>query len=76
MIKVKEYDVEDKEVFYVQEFYRDEYKQLHQGIMYEANADSREIEFTRARVPQALNVLYKKQYLNKDHEFVRTEWLA
>ena len=74
-MKIKEYDVEDKEIYYIQEFYRDEYNQLQQGIMYLANDDVREINFTRARVPKVLNILYKKYYLNKDHEKIKVEWL-
>ena len=44
-MKIIEYDVEDKEIYYIQEFYRDEYYELQQGIMYLANADDREINF-------------------------------
>lgn len=76
MLKIKEYDVEDKEVHFIQEFYRDKYKELKQGIMYLVNADCREIEFTRARVPKVLNTLYKKVYVNQNHEIIKIEYLV
>lgn len=74
-IKIIEYDVEDKEIHYIQEFYRDEYWELQQGIMYLANADDIEIRFTRAKVPQVLDILYKKCYLNKNMEIIKVEYL-
>lgn len=74
MLKIEYYDVEDIEVHFILEFYRDEYKKLQQGIMYLANAESREIEFTRATVPKSLSILYKRTYLNKNHEMIKTEW--
>lgn len=74
-MKIIEYDVEDKEIYYIQEFYKDEYNELQQGIMYLANADDREINFTRARVPQVLDILYKKCYFNKKMETIRVEYL-
>ena len=75
MLKIKEYDVEDKEVYYIQEFYSDEFNHLQQGIMYLANANYMEINVIRAKVPQVLNILYKKCYLNKNHEMIKVEWL-
>ena len=74
-MKIVEYDVEDKEIYYIQEFYRDEYYELHQAIMYLANADDREINFIRARIPQNLKTLYKKCYLNKNMEVIKVEYL-
>ena len=74
-MKIIEYDVEDKEIYYIQEFYRDEYYELQQGIMYLANADDREINFTRARIPQNLKTLYKKCYLNENMEIIKVEYL-
>ena len=74
-MKIIEYDVEDKEIYYIQEFYRDEYYELQQGIMYLANADDREIKFTRSRVPQVVDILYKKCYLNKNNEIIKVEYL-
>ena len=74
-MKIIEYDVEDKEIYYIQEFYRDEYYELRQGIMYLANADDGEINFTRARIPQNLKTLYKKCYLNKNMEVIKIEYL-
>ena len=74
-MKIIDYDVEDKQIYYIQEFYKDEYNKLQQGIMYLANADDREINFTRARVPQVLDILYKKCYLNKNMEAIRVEYL-
>lgn len=74
-MKIIEYDVEDKEVYYIQEFYKDEYSELFQGIMYLASADAREIRFTRARVPQVVDILYKKCYLNKNMEVIKVEYL-
>lgn len=74
-MKIIEYDVKDKEIYYIQEFYKDEYNELHQAIMYLASADDREINFTRARVPQVLEILYKKYYLNKNMEIIKVEYL-
>ena len=74
-MKIIEYDVEDKEIYYIQEFYKDEYNELCQAIMYLANANDREIRFTRARIPQVLDILYKKCYLNKKMESIRVEYL-
>lgn len=74
-MKIIEYDVEDKEIYYIQEFYIDEYYELQQGIMYLANADDREINFTRARIPLSLKTLYKKCYLNKNMEVIKIEYL-
>lgn len=74
-MKIIEYDVEDKEIYYIQEFYKDEYNELQQGIMYLANADDREIRFTRVRIPQVLDILYKKCYLNKNMEVIKVEYL-
>lgn len=74
-MKIVEYDVEDKEIYYIQEFYRDEYYELHQAIMYLSNADDREINFTRARIPQNLKTLYKKCYLNKNMEVIKVKYL-
>ena len=74
-MKIVEYDVEDKEIYYIQEFYKDEYYELEQGIMYLANADDREINFTRARIPQNLKTLYKKWYLNKNMDVIKVEYL-
>lgn len=74
-MKIIDYDVEDKQIYYIQEFYKDEYNELQQGIMYLANADDREINFTRARVPQVLDILYKKCYLNKKMKVIKVEYL-
>lgn len=74
-MKIIEYDIEDKEIYYIQEFYKDEYNELQQGIMYSASADDSEIRFTRARVPQVVDILYKKCYLNKNMEIIKVEYL-
>ena len=74
-MKIIDYDVEDKQIYYIQEFYKDEYNELQQGIMYLANADDREINFTRARIPQVSDTLYKKCYLNKNMEVIKIEYL-
>lgn len=74
-MKIIEYDVEDKEIYYIQEFYKDEYNELCQAIMYLANADDIEIRFTRAKIPQVLDILYKKCYLNKNMEVIKVEYL-
>ena len=74
-MKIIEYDVEDKKIYYIQEFYKDKYNELHQAIMYLANADDREIRFTRTKVPQVLDILYKKCYLNKNMEVIKVEYL-
>lgn len=74
-MEIIEYDVEDKQIYYIQEFYKDEYNELQQGIMYLANVDDREIRFTRARIPKVLDILYKKCYLNKNMEVIRVKYL-
>lgn len=74
-MKIIEYDVEDKKIYYIQEFYKDKYNELHKAIMYLANADDREIRFTRSRVPQVVDILYKKCYLNKNNEVIKVEYL-
>ena len=43
--------------------------------MYLANADDREIRFTRARIPQVLDILYKKCYLNENMKAIKVEYL-
>ena len=54
---------------------QEEVFELQQGIMYLANADDREINFTKSRVPQVVDILYKKCYLNKNNEVIKVEYL-
>lgn len=74
MLKIKEYDVEDKEVYFIQEFYRDKYDKFENGIEYSVDANDKEIKSKRERIPW-INILYKKCYLNKNHEMIKVGWL-
>lgn len=57
-------EIEDKTIYFVQEFYRDEEKTLSQAIMYRVN-DDRERDFYRLKVNPNLDILYRTRYLNK-----------
>ena len=57
-------EIEDKTIYFVQEFYRDEEKTLSQAIMYRVN-DDRERDFYRLKVNPHLDILYRTRYLNK-----------
>ena len=75
MLETEEFDIEDKEVYFIQEFYKDESSELEQGIMYLANKKSEEIKATKLNVAKIPNRLYKKCYLNKNHQMIKTERL-
>ena len=67
------------EASFVEEVHSKAYilEHLHSGarLLYLANDDDREINFTRARIPQNLKTLYKKWYLNKNMDVIKVEYL-
>lgn len=64
--------MEDNEIMYVREIYRDEEKTLTQGIVYKYG-DFREREYLRKKLNPHMTVLMRTEFLNKEWKVIKEE---
>lgn len=64
--------MQDNEIMYVKEIYRDEEKTLTQGIMYPYGNDM-ERDFLRSKLNPHMTVLMRTEYLNKEFKIIKEE---